>query len=73
MSDKCICAAHCSHECVCGCNWWNKLTDKELNIYTKKWFDIHPEAHVSEQFKIKLYELIEFAKEIEKLLKEKNS
>lgn len=41
------------------------LSDEEIDNYTKAYFNIHPEAKLSEQFKIKLYELQEFAKAIE--------
>jgi hypothetical protein len=42
-----------------------RLSDEEIDYYTKAYFNIHPDAHLSEQFKIKLYELQEFARAIE--------
>jgi hypothetical protein len=41
------------------------LSDEEIDDYTKAYFNIHPEAKLSEQFRIKLYELQEFARAIE--------
>jgi hypothetical protein len=41
-----------------------ELSDEEIDYTTKKYFDIHPEAKLSEQFKIKLYELEDFARAI---------
>ena len=41
------------------------LSDEEIDDYTKAYFNIHPEAKLSEQFKIKLYELQDFARAIE--------
>jgi hypothetical protein len=57
---------------------WHKLaepaktpTDEEIDYITKKYFNIHPEAKLSEQFKIKLYELEDFARAILKKASEK--
>ena len=41
-----------------------ELTDEEIDYITKKYFNIHPDAKLSEQFKIKLYELEDFARAI---------
>lgn len=41
-----------------------ELTDEERLDFTKAYFNIHPDALLSEQFRIKLYELEEFAKAI---------
>ena len=47
------------------------LTDEEIDYITKKYFDIHPEAKLSEQFRIKLYELEDFARAILRKAQEK--
>jgi hypothetical protein len=41
-----------------------ELSDEQIAYITKKYFNIHPEAKLSEQFKIKLYELEDFARAI---------
>ena len=62
--EKCICSAHCSHECVCDCDWWNKLTDDEImNLYT---------SHYNITGNIVLKEDYEFVRKVEQALKEKN-
>ena len=38
-----------------------ELSDEDRLSFTKAYFNIHPEAHLSEEFKIKLYELNDFA------------
>lgn len=43
---------------------YRELSDEDRLAFTKAYFNIHPEAHLSEQFKIKLYELNEFARAI---------
>jgi hypothetical protein len=48
-----------------------ELTDEEIDYITKKYFNIHPEAKLSEQFKIKLYELEDFARALLKKASEK--
>jgi hypothetical protein len=48
-----------------------ELTDEEIDYITKKYFNIHPDAKLSEQFKIKLYELKDFAKAILKKASDK--
>lgn len=61
---KCICSATCSHECVCKCDWWNKLTDDEImNLYT---------SHYNITGNIVLKEDYEFVRKVEQALKEKN-
>jgi hypothetical protein len=48
-----------------------ELSDEKIDYITKKYFNIHPEAKLSEQFKIKLYELEDFARAILKKANEK--
>ena len=48
-----------------------ELTDEEIDYYTKTYFNIHPDAQLSEQFRIKLYELQDFAKAILRKAQEK--
>ena len=40
------------------------LSDEEISDSTKQFFNIHSEAKLSEQFRIKLYELEDFARAI---------
>jgi hypothetical protein len=48
-----------------------ELSDDEISDSTKQFFNIHSEAKLSEQFRIKLYELEDFAKAILKKASEK--
>ena len=47
------------------------LTDEEIVDSVRQYFNIHPEAKLSEQFRIKLYELEDFARAILKKASEK--
>ena len=48
-----------------------ELSDEEIDLFTKQFFNIWIGAELSEQFRIKLYELEEFARAILRKAQEK--